>query len=74
MVKESFLSKLRSSSTTSSEEEQKLKKELMELKIKHSSGQLRETHKIKEKRREIARFYDELFQDKTKFIKTDYFS
>lgn len=54
MVKESFLSKLRSSSTTSSEEEQKLKKELMELKIKHSSGQLRETHKIKEKRREIA--------------------
>ena len=54
MAKESFISKLRSSSGSVKEEEQNLKKELMELKIQHSSGQLRETHKIKEKRKAIA--------------------
>ena len=54
MAKESFLDKLRNKSTDVTDEEGKLRKELLELKIKHSSGQLRETHKIKEIRRSIA--------------------
>ena len=54
MAKESFLDKLRNKSTNVTDEEGKLRKELLELKIKHSSGQLKETHKIKEIRRSIA--------------------
>ena len=54
MAKESFLDKLRNKSTDVTDEEGKLRKELLELKIKHSSGQLKETHKIKEIRRSIA--------------------
>ena len=51
--KETFLSKIRGSSNSLNEEE-KLRKELMDLKISHSSGQLKETHKFKEIRKSIA--------------------
>ena len=51
--KESFLSKLRGESSNLNEE-QKLRKELLNLKISLSSGQLKETHKIKEIKRSIA--------------------
>tara|TARA_Y100001949_G_C15686543_1_gene200537 strand:- start:104 stop:313 length:210 start_codon:yes stop_codon:yes gene_type:complete len=54
MAKESFLSKLRSDSSSVMDEEQRLKKELMDLRIKQSSGQLKEIHKIKETKRAIA--------------------
>ena len=50
---ESFLSKLRGESSNLDEEE-KLRKELLNLKISLSSGQLKETHKIKEIRKSIA--------------------
>ena len=45
--KESFLSKIRGESSNLNEEEE-LRKELLDLKISLSSGQLKETHKIKE--------------------------
>ena len=51
--KESFLSKLRGESSNLNEEEE-LRKELLDLKISLSSGQLKETHKIKEIRKSIA--------------------
>ena len=51
--KETFLSKIRGSSNSLNEEE-KLRKELLDLKISHSTGQLKETHKIKEIRKSIA--------------------
>ena len=51
--KESFLSKIRGESSNSNEEEE-LRKELLDLKISLSSGQLKETHKIKEIRKSIA--------------------
>ena len=51
--KESFLSKLRGESQNLNEE-QELRKELLNLKISLSSGQLKETHKIKEIKRSIA--------------------
>ena len=54
MAKESLLSRLRSKSTDVTDEEGKLRKELMELRVQHSAGQLKETHKIKEVRRSIA--------------------
>ncbi|HJL95421.1 MAG: 50S ribosomal protein L29 [Gammaproteobacteria bacterium] len=54
MAKESFLDRLRNKSTDALDEEGKLRKELMELRIQHSSGQLKETHKIKKVRRSIA--------------------
>ena len=54
MAKKGLLSRFRSDSSDSLSEEENLKKELMELKIKHSSGQLKETHKIREIRRSIA--------------------
>ena len=54
MAKESLLDKLRSKPTDVVDEEGKLRKELLELKIKHASGQLKETHKIREIRRSIA--------------------
>ena len=50
MAKKSFLSKLRGDSSSVLDEEQRLRKELMDLQIKLSSGQLKETHKIKEAR------------------------
>ena len=54
MAKESLLDRLRNKTTDVLDEEGKLRKELLELKIKHSSGQLKETHKIREVRRSIA--------------------
>ena len=54
MAKKSFLSKLRGESLSKLDEEERLRKELMDLKMQHSSGQLKETHKIKETRRAIA--------------------
>ncbi len=54
MAKESLLDRLRSKPTEATDEEGKLRKELMELRIQHSSGQLKETHKIREIRRSIA--------------------
>ncbi|HJM59722.1 MAG TPA: 50S ribosomal protein L29, partial [SAR86 cluster bacterium] len=51
MAKESFLDRLRNKSADALDEEGKLRKELMELRIQHSSGQLKETHKIKKVRR-----------------------
>ena len=46
MAKESLLSRLRNKSADAIDEEGKLRKELMELRIQNSSGQLKETHKI----------------------------
>ena len=54
MAKESLLDRFRSKPTEAPEEEGKLRKVLMELRIQHSSGQLKETHKIREIRRSIA--------------------
>ena len=54
MAKESILNRLRSKPEDSTDEEGKLRKELMELRIQHSQGQLKETHKIREVRRSIA--------------------
>ena len=54
MAKESLLSRLRNKSTDIIDEEGKLRKELMELKIQNSSGQLKETHKIRNLRKSIA--------------------
>ena len=54
MAKKSFLSKLRGESLSKLDEEERLRKELLDLKMQHSSGQLKETHKIKETRRAIA--------------------
>ena len=54
MAKGSLLDRLRSKPTEAPDEEGKLRKELMELRIQHSSGQLKETHKIREIRRSIA--------------------
>jgi len=54
MAKESLLSRLRNKTTEVSDEEGKLRKELMELRVLHSSGQLKETHKIREIRKSIA--------------------
>lgn len=55
MAKNNHLEKLRNNLSGLIEEEQKLKKELMDLKMKLSSGQLKEIHKIKEARKAIAR-------------------
>ena len=54
MAKESLLSRLRNKSTDISDEEGRLRKELMELRVQNSSGQLKETHKIKGIRKSIA--------------------
>ena len=54
MAKENLLSRLRTKSTVATDEEEKLRKELMELRIQHSAGQLKETHKIREIRKSIA--------------------
>ena len=54
MAKESLLDRLRSKPADSVDEEGKLRKELLELRMQHSSGQLKETHKIREIRKSIA--------------------
>jgi len=55
MVENKFLTKLRGKKSNLLEEEEKYLKELVELKFKLSSGQLKETHKIKDLRRSIAK-------------------
>jgi len=52
--KKGLLSNFRSDSSARLSEEEKLRKELMELKMQLASGQLTQTHKIKETRRAIA--------------------
>ncbi len=54
MAKESILSRLRNKPEESNTEEENLRKELMELRIQHSQGQLKETHKIRDIRKSIA--------------------
>ena len=54
MAKKSFLSKLRGEPSSNLNEEDRLTKELMDLKIKNASGQLKEISKIKETRKAIA--------------------
>ena len=55
MAEESLLKRLRGKKISFVDEEEKLLKENMELMIKHSAGQLKETHKIKSLRKSIAR-------------------
>ena len=55
MAEESLLKRLRGKKISFVDEEEKLLKEFMELMIKHSAGQLKETHKIKSLRKSIAR-------------------
>ena len=55
MAKEGILSRLRTKETDVGSELGDLVKELADLKFKFLSGQLRETHKIKMIRREIAK-------------------
>ena len=55
MAEESLLKRLRGKKISFVDEEEKLLKEIMELMIKHSAGQLKETHKIKNLSRSIAR-------------------
>ena len=64
MAKESFLSKLRNKKTIISDVEENLMKELMDLRVKLSSGQLKETHRIKEKKRKIAKLKTVLNENK----------
>ena len=52
--KEYFLSKIRGDSSSPLDEEERLRKELLDLRISLSSGQLKETHKIKLTRKSIA--------------------
>ena len=54
MATESILSRLRNKPEDSANEEGILRKELMELRIQHAQGQLKETHKIREVRKAIA--------------------
>jgi len=55
MAKEGILSRLRKKEVDGETEELRLVKELSDLRFKLLSGQLKETHKIKEIRREIAK-------------------
>ena len=52
--KETFLSKVKGDSSASLNEEEVLRKELLDLKISLTSGQFKETHKIKQIRKSIA--------------------
>ena len=53
-----------------SDEEGEIRKELMELRVQHSSGQLKETHKIREIRKSIAQLKTLSNEDKEE-IKDD---
>jgi len=67
MAKESILSRLRNKPEDSENEEGSLRKELMELRIQHAQGQLKETHKIREVRKAIAQLKkEETNKDKDK--------
>ena len=54
MAEKSFLSRLRDVSLEKTGEEDRLRKELMDLRIQNSSGQLKEIHKIKETKKALA--------------------
>ena len=55
MAKEGLLERLRKKGGNTSTEEENLRKELMDLRFKHSTGQLRETHKIKIIKKDLAK-------------------
>ncbi|MDG2061240.1 MAG: 50S ribosomal protein L29 [SAR86 cluster bacterium] len=55
MAKEGLLSRLRKGEVDNVSENSKLEKELVDLKFNLKTGQLKETHKIKLVRRQIAR-------------------
>tara|TARA_B110000014_G_scaffold256959_1_gene240810 strand:+ start:10954 stop:11157 length:204 start_codon:yes stop_codon:yes gene_type:complete len=55
MAKEGLLSRLRKGEVDNISENSKLEKELVDLKFNLKTGQLKETHKIKLVRRQIAR-------------------
>ena len=65
MAKKGLLSRFRSDSSDSLSEEENLKKELMELKMQLASGQLSQTHKIKETRRAIAQLKSGVREEKS---------
>ena len=55
MAKEGLLTRLRKKGENTSTEEENLRKELMDLRFKLSTGQLRETHKIKIIKKDLAK-------------------
>ena len=55
MAKEGLLERLRKKGGNTSTEEENLRKELMDLRFKLSTGQLRETHKIKIIKKDLAK-------------------
>ena len=55
MAKEGLLERLRKKGENTSTEEENLRKELMDLRFKLSTGQLRETHKIKIIKKDLAK-------------------
>ena len=55
MAKEGLLARLRKKGENTSTEEENLRKELMDLRFKLSTGQLRETHKIKIIKKDLAK-------------------
>ena len=55
MAKEGLLARLRKKGENTSTEEENLRKELMDLRFKLSTGQLRETHKIKIVKKDLAK-------------------
>ena len=65
MAKKGLLSRFRSDSSDNLSEEENLRKELMELKMQLASGQLTQTHKIKETRRAIAQLKPVLQEEKS---------
>ena len=55
MAKEGLLARLRKKGENTSTEEANLRKELMDLRFKLSTGQLRETHRIKIVKKDLAK-------------------
>ena len=55
MAKEGLLARLRKKGENTSTEEENLRKELVDLRFKLSTGQLRETHKIKIVKKDLAK-------------------
>ena len=55
MAKEGLLARLRKKGENTSTEEENLRKELMDLRFKLSTGQLRETHRIKIVKKDLAK-------------------
>ena len=71
MAKENFLSRLRNKSTNNNDEEGKLRKDLMDLRVQHAGGQLKETHKIRLLRKSIAQLKT-LNKEVNKEVKDDW--